>query len=407
MSGRESSEEQLLREIEKLRGRLASLEQADVERRRAEESLRASKERHRLIVENISEIVYAVDISDDPVAGRVQFVSGRVHDILGYRPEEFLHDPNLWLRIIHPDDLDAVVENTRAMAVRKQGGTREYRLRHKQTNAYHWMEDKVVLQLDSHGTVVGLQGVTREVSERKRAEEMLRENAERLRTLSLRLLDVQELERRHLARELHDEIGQMLTALQLALTTSAGLPADQMVESLTKAKGMVKDLTARVRDLSLRLRPTMLDDLGLLPALLWHIERYTGQTGVRVRFEHRGLERRLYPPEVETAAYRIIQEALTNVARHAQAAEVAVRLWLDGNRLGVQVEDRGIGFDPVAVRAAQATSGLSGMEERATLSGGSLVVDSEPGGGTRVTGEFPVGAPEERRRTAFQQFGAH
>jgi signal transduction histidine kinase len=145
----------------------------------------------------------------------------------------------------------------------------------------------------------------------------------------------------------------------------------------------------RVRDLSLDLRPSMLDDLGLVPALLWHFERYTAQTGVRVDFSHTGLEER-FPPEVETAAYRIVQEVLTNVARHAGVPEVTLRLWSEGSMVAVEMQDRGVGFDPEAALAAGTTSGLAGMHERATLLGGHLTVNSTPGEGTLVAAELPL-----------------
>jgi len=158
---------------------------------------------------------------------------------------------------------------------------------------------------------------------------------------------------------------------------------------------MVNELMALVRDLSLDLRPAMLDDLGLLPTLLWHFDRYTAQTDVGVTFKHIGLEGRRFAPEVETAAYRIVQEALTNVARHAGVSEVAVRLWADQETLGVQIEDRGTGFDPEAALAAGDTTGLAGMRERAVLLGGQLTVESASGAGTCVRAELPLGDPIE------------
>jgi signal transduction histidine kinase len=141
----------------------------------------------------------------------------------------------------------------------------------------------------------------------------------------------------------------------------------------------------------------MLDDLGLLPALLWHFERYTAQTRVRVRFEHHGLERRLPSPEAETAAYRIVQEALNNVARHAGVGEVAVRIALDRGAFRLQIEDRGAGFDPEAVLASGVGCGLSGMRQRAALLGGRLAITSAPGAGTRLTAEWSADANGVRR----------
>jgi signal transduction histidine kinase len=133
----------------------------------------------------------------------------------------------------------------------------------------------------------------------------------------------------------------------------------------------------------------MLDDLGLLAALLWLYERYTAQTRVRVAFQHQGLDRRL-DGSAETAAYRIIQEALTNVARHARVEEVQVQIVLDDGTLRVQIDDQGVGFDPEAVLASGVCCGLSGMRQRAALLGGRLHLASGPGAGTRLTAELPI-----------------
>ena len=231
-------------------------------------------------------------------------------------------------------------------------------------------------------------------AERARAEEQLREYAERLQVLSHRLVEIQENERRRLARELHDEMGQILTGLKLILRASLRVPPDQVEGKLKEAQALLQDLMGRTRELSFDLRPALLDDLGLLPAMLWQIERYTGQTHVRVSFHHHGLERRL-PREVETAAYRVVQEALTNVARHANVSEVNVRVWANHDRLSVRVEDAGTGFDPQAALAGSTSSGLIGMRERAILLGGQVTLVSTPGAGTCVTAEIPLDHPTE------------
>lgn len=258
-----------------------------------------------------------------------------------------------------------------------------------------WFHSHVEPLRAVNGAILGCIGVAVDFTERKRAEEAIRlaeEQArvysQRLQGLSRRLLDVQEQERRHLARELHDEIGQVLTCLKLSLEMGPRLGAADVRARLGQAREQIRELTSRVRDLSLRLRPTMLDDLGLIPALLWHFERYTAQTQVRVRFEHRGLERR-FPPELETAAYRIVQEALTNVARHARTDEARVRIWYDHELLSIQVEDGGAGFDTEHLMSSGRSSGLSGMHERAQLLGGRLTVESTRGAGTRVMAELP------------------
>jgi signal transduction histidine kinase len=222
-----------------------------------------------------------------------------------------------------------------------------------------------------------------QIAERRRTEE-------ELRSLSNRLVEVQELERRGIARELHDEIGQLLTGLKFALEMAARLPPEPAREKLAQTQELANELMHRVRDLSLDLRPAMLDDLGLLHALLWHFERYTSQTGIRVTFRHMGIDRERLPSKLETTAYRIIQEALTNVARHAEAGDATVAVSADIESLSVKVEDRGKGFELNARLEATASSGLAGMRERAQLLGGRLEIHSVPGAGTTLTAVLPL-----------------
>jgi signal transduction histidine kinase len=213
--------------------------------------------------------------------------------------------------------------------------------------------------------------------------------------MSLRLVDVQESERRYLARELHDEAGQMLTGLKMLVDQSLPLAPEPLRERLNQAVELINNLMGRMRNLSLQLRPQMLDDLGLLVALDWHFQRYTKQTKIRVDFLHTPVSQRL-PVILETAIFRIVQEALTNVARHAHVPQVTVRLWIDLERIGVQVADEGPGFDVAAALAARASTGLAGMRERAELIGGEFTLESNLGHGTRLTVELPLDAPAIR-----------
>ncbi len=230
--------------------------------------------------------------------------------------------------------------------------------------------------------------------ERERLFEEVKAGQKRLQILSHRLVEVQEAERRHIARELHDEVGQLLTGLKLTLEMSASLPAEAIKTNLKEAQSLVNELIAQVRELSLELRPAMLDDLGLLPTLQWHFERYTAQTQIEVKFKHAGLNQR-FAPAVETAAYRIMQEALTNVARYAEVEEVSVEMRIAEAGLNVWIEDQGTGFDLEVIQTAAKSSGLSGMYERAALLGGQVAVESAPGVGTRLVAQLPLKAPVE------------
>jgi PAS domain S-box-containing protein len=224
---------------------------------------------------------------------------------------------------------------------------------------------------------------------------------ERLQQLSRQLVNVQEGERRAIARELHDEIGQLLTGLKLSLEMSSRVPGPAGEAGVAQALSLVNDLMNHVHDLSLDLRPSILDDLGLLPALLWHFNRFTTVTGINVIFQHADIDRR-FPQEVETAAYRIVQEALTNVARHAGVDTVTVRLWAAREMLGIQIADTGKGFNAQEALAAATTGGLPGMEERATLLGGNLTIESDEQHGTCVTAELPITSPEGEPKASGQ-----
>jgi len=221
----------------------------------------------------------------------------------------------------------------------------------------------------------------------EQAQAQVREDEDRLAQLTG---EVQEAERRHLAQELHDEIGQALTGLRLMLVRIEELPASQQKQQLQQAQSLLNDLVEQVRQLSLNLRPTILDDLGLLPALLWHVERYQTQTGITVDFTHAGLESIRLPQEIETAAYRLVQEALTNVARHAGVQQVSVSIWCRDGKLTIQVEDEGKGFNVPVALARGSTRGLAGMRQRVQVLKGKLTIDSAVGEGTRLLAEIPI-----------------
>ena len=207
----------------------------------------------------------------------------------------------------------------------------------------------------------------------------------RLELLSHRLVQVQEEERRFLAQELHDEIGQELTGLRLMLETGAAQP-----EKIKEAHQIVTELIGHVRQISLDLRPAMLDDLGLLPALIWLINRYTNQTGIQVDFVHFNLEDRRFENDIEITAYRVVQESLTNAARYAQVTSVAVRVWTTEKDLMLQISDRGVGFDFDSTIRQREGRGLLGMRERVNFLDGSLFIETRPNEGTSISAQLPI-----------------
>jgi PAS domain S-box-containing protein len=231
--------------------------------------------------------------------------------------------------------------------------------------------------------------IMRDITERARTEQQLRQNAADLQRLSLRIIQVQEAERRHIARELHDEIGQTLTAAKLSVQQQGDGPA------LAGTVAALDHVLQQVRTLSLDLRPSMLDDLGLPATLRWLLGQQSQLGKFTTALELEGLDERL-ASDVETTAFRIVQEALTNVLRHAAAQRVIVRLTRRDDRLLLEVQDDGLGFDP---RARSQSFGLQGMRERATLVGGELEIDSAAGRGTTVRARLPCRMPDTEVRT--------
>ena len=225
--------------------------------------------------------------------------------------------------------------------------------------------------------------------------EQVHKGRQNFQALSRRLVEIQEDERRSIARELHDEIGQALTGLKMLFDTLPELPV-QASERLQMGRALVVDLIERTRRISLDLRPSMLDDLGLLPALLWHIKRCQEQSLLEIDFKHAGVNRR-FSPAVETAAYRIIQEGCTNIIRHAGVNRARIRVWVEPDTLHIKVEDQGIGFDSRSRSHVGSGGGLSGMRERAVLVGGSLTIRSYPSKGTTLIARLPLKEHVERR----------
>jgi two-component system, NarL family, sensor histidine kinase UhpB len=215
----------------------------------------------------------------------------------------------------------------------------------------------------------------------------IEEERRRSGTLAMR---AQEEERRRLARDLHDEVNQALTAILLRLEALAQDSPDVNIAEVSELKRLVNQAMEELLNLARQLRPTALDDHGLTPAIETQLKRFSARTGVEVSLDTEGEADEL-PEDVQTAVYRILQEALANVSRHAGATAVSVEINADDDRLELRVRDDGAGFDPAALARRSngdgpgAGLGLSGMAERARLAGGELDVRSAPGGGTTVT----------------------
>ncbi|MEJ8837235.1 CHASE3 domain-containing protein [Ramlibacter sp. AN1133] len=361
---------------------LAVLYRQQQRRQRAEEELLASERRFHDMTDSVSE--YAIMMLD--AQGRVQTWNTGAARIKGYAAAEVVGEH--FSRFFTPEDREAG-EPGRVLAAAARSGrfaTEAWRVR--KDGSRFWATVVVAPMKDAQGNVTGFSKIVRDLTQRRQAEEALR-----ARELSTRLIAAQEEERRHIARELHDETGQALTLIRLLLTELEQQPhagPDKAAEGMR----LVDRAIAHIRGLSLRLRPPMLDDLGLADAIDSVLEQQARASGWRVTKVLPELEDRL-PDEIETACFRICQEALTNAARYSGATEVAVILRVDAEGLALEVRDNGRGFELARYQTPEERRkhfGLVSMTERAALVGGELAITTAPGQGTRVRVRLPLRA---------------
>ncbi|MFO0891183.1 MAG: PAS domain S-box protein [Isosphaeraceae bacterium] len=360
------------------------------ERRAAERELRSSERRFRTLVEAAPIGIFLQSRGTfaylNPAAMRL-FGRPDPRDLLGSTVASHFH----------PDDRRVLLERIRTLnELRRPVETIEERALGPGGEAIACEVMAVPMQVgEDHGALVFLWDITA----RKAAERALGESAERLRELTRRLLEIQETERRVLARELHDEIGQALTAVKIDLQ-AIQRERDDAGGRLEDAAALVVRTLQQVRGMALDLRPSLLDDLGLCAALGWYVKRFSERTGVQGDFRSEPEEVPV-EPDVATACFRVCQEALTNVARHSRARHCGVELRQEPGRIVLLIRDDGVGFAPreaLARATAGGSMGLLGIRERVELAGGSARFDSTPGGGTEVLIHFPIHPRESTAR---------
>jgi signal transduction histidine kinase len=228
----------------------------------------------------------------------------------------------------------------------------------------------------------------KQIEERGHVSKSLEIKNRQLQELSTNLIEIQEQERRFLAAELHDEFGELLTGLKLMVEMAATQNGDEQHKTLEQVQQIISELSLRVRKLSMNLRPAMLDDFGLFAALEWLFERFSATTNVQVKHNIDFGDHRRFPKQIETAAFRIVQESLTNSAKYANSKSVNLDIKVS-NKLKLTITDRGVGFDTQELKTmSYKTSGISCMRERVELLGGEFSIISKPGSGTVVKAIF-------------------
>ena len=253
-----------------------------------------------------------------------------------------------------------------------------------------WLSTHAVPLRGASGTIQAALGITRDVTETRRAEEQLRASRAALRSLATREQDIRESERTRIAREIHDSLGQALTALKLQLAAAqdaAMKEAPALGSRLHETAGMVDDLVKSVRRIASDLRPPILDQLGLPAAVEWLAQDFSRRTGIRCKATILPTQEHIID-ELATALFRIVQEALTNVLRHAGATRVNIELGMKGGCVALEINDDGTGITE-ANTIGPGSLGILGMRERASALGGVVEVTPRAGGGTRVAAWFP------------------
>ena len=358
--------------------------------KRADAALLASEARTQLLIRAANVGLWDWDLATNDI-----FFSPELKHQLGYADDELPNRYDEWESRLHPADRADTLE-----AVKNYVGGRspdfdaEFRMRHKD-GSWRWILSRAELVRDAVGTPVRMRGCHIDVTERRQATEGVRRAGERLQALSRQLLDVRETERRQLARELHDEIGQVLTAAKINLQSLQLVSDPAAIRArLDESVAIVDRALTQVRARSLELHPPLLDDLGLSAALRWLTTHHATRARLHLTF-HSAIADTRFDSAVETACFRIAQEALNNIVKHAGARHLSVTLQAESGRLHLRVHDDGVGFDVVAARrraAEGASLGLLGMEERATLVGGTIAWQSQPGLGTKVVASFALGS---------------
>lgn len=228
----------------------------------------------------------------------------------------------------------------------------------------------------------------------------LKENQELQSVLLNKIISVQEEERKKISRELHDETSQAITSIIVGLRVLAEtVQRQEEKEKILQMRDVALSTLEAVHHLAVELRPVVLDDLGLVAAMQRYVDNYARQYGVEAKFQMQNVARERFSPEVEISLYRILQEALTNIAKHAQATKVNVRLKKGLNKLALEIADNGLGFD-TAILSAKGDNytplGIYGMRERVTLLHGKFIIESDPGKGTSLVVEIPMEKKSKR-----------
>jgi PAS domain S-box-containing protein len=357
------------------------------DRKLAQEAHRESELRYRSLFQESRDAV-VITTRD----GKFIDMNQSTIDQLGYTREELM-EMEIRMLYAHPEDRDRFQE-----VIEREGFVRDYEVKfRKKDGAELDCLFTATIRRGHDGTVLGYQGIIRDITDRKKAEEALRESEKQLRYLSSQLLSAQENERKRIARELHDGIGQSLSAIKFGVENTFKQTeketARPAVKSLEAVIPMIQASIEEVRRIGMDLRPSTLDDLGILATISWFCREFeTIYSGICIE-KQINIQENQVPDPLKTVIYRVLQEALNNVAKHSKADLVRLSLRKTEETVELAIEDNGVSFDvreAFTVESARRGLGLSSMKERTELSGGSFGIESVKGAGTIVRASWPL-----------------
>ncbi len=348
--------------------------QSEKERLEAQQKLVESEERYRMLIERVSEAFIAIDKN-----WRFTYVNKKAGEMMGRDPESLI-GKNVWEEF--PDThVPPMYKNFRvAMAGQRYTSNIDY-----DELLGIWRENHIYPSPD------GISVFVRDITDKKKAEQELEETNMQLRNLSSHLQNIREEERMQIARDIHDELGQQLTGLKIDmywLSKRLSTQDEAIIKKMSSTIELIDETIKSVRRISSNLRPSILDDLGLIAALEWHSQEVGKRSEIEINFSSDGVKFDV-PVAITTAVFRVYQEILTNAIRHANANTITSDLKIKDNQLMMEVKDDGQGMDLTKI-SSKKTLGLIGMKERVYALGGKFELKSKPGKGTQIKISIPV-----------------
>ena len=367
-------------------GRLLAFVRDISDRKKAEQALKESENHLRTILQTEPECIKLLrkngELEDMNPAGLAMIEADDIEQVKGKSILNIINKP-------YRKAFQSLTENV----FKGKSGTLEFEITGLKGTS-RWLSTNAVPMKDGEGNIMSLLGVTRDVTDRKKAEEEIKKTTEELRQLTAHLQKIREEERKRIGREIHDELGQQLTAIKMDVAWIDKKTPPETTVLKDKLKNIITLLDGSnksIRRILSELRPGILDDYGLLEAIEWINKQFTSNTGIPVEFNTAETDIKL-PDDFSTCIFRIYQEAFTNITRYARAKKVVTSLHIHDNKIEVRIKDDGIGFDPSLIQHRK-SFGILGMKERILSLEGNFELETSPGKGTKIIIRLPYPEP--------------